>query len=138
MLPNVRAVGHVGSMEHNEFNASARCVLNVTRDSMATNGWTPPARVFEAAGAGACVITDAWPGVETFFQPGDEILLASSAEEIVSCLFSLNAAHSARIGAAMRARALRDHTYALRARQVDSILRSAEQPAAQPQTTAAA
>ncbi len=138
MPRNVRWIGHVGTGDHNRVNCSARMVLNINRDSMAAVGFSPPTRVFEAAGAAACVITDAWPGVETFFQPGDEILLASSAEEIVSYLFSLDAAHSARIGAAMRARALRDHTYSLRARQVDSILRSAQQPSALPQTTAAA
>ena len=138
MPRNVRWIGHVGTGDHNRVNCFARMVLNINRDSMAAVGFSPPTRVFEAAGAAACVITDAWPGVETFFQPGDEILLASSAEEIVSYLFSLDAAHSARIGAAMRARALRDHTYSLRARQVDSILRSAQQPSALPQTTAAA
>lgn len=138
MPRNVRWIGHVGTGDHNRVNCSARMVLNINRDSMAAVGFSPPTRVFEAAGAGACVITDAWPGVETFFQPGEEILLASSAEEIISYLFSLDATRSAGIGAAMRARALRDHTYSLRARQVDSILRSAQQPAAQPQTTAAA
>ena len=138
MPRNVRWIGHVGTGDHNRVNCSARMVLNINRDSMAAVGFSPPTRVFEAAGAGACVITDAWPGVETFFQPGEEILLASSAGDIVSHLCAMDAARCAGIGAAMRARALRDHTYSLRARQVNSILRPAEQPVAQPQTTAAA
>jgi spore maturation protein CgeB len=138
MPRNVRWIGHVGTRDHNRVNCSARMVLNINRESMAAVGFSPPTRVFEAAGAGACVITDAWPGVETFFQPGEEILLASSAEDIIAHLCALGAPQSARMGAAMRARALRDHTYSLRARQVDSILRSTQQPVAQPRTTAAA
>ena len=68
--PNVRLLGHVGTGDHNAVNATAGCVLNVTRDSMAANGWSPPTRVFEAAGAGACLLTDAWEGIEDFLEPG--------------------------------------------------------------------
>ena len=133
MPPNVRWIGHVGTRDHNRVNCSARMVLNVNRDSMATVGFSPPTRVFEAAGAGACLITDAWAGVETFFEPGEEILIASSAREIVRLLRTLDTAQSAQIGAAMRVRALRDHTYALRARQVDAILCSAGQQGVLPE-----
>jgi len=85
-------------------------------------GFSPPTRVFEAAGAGACVITDDWPGIETFFTPGREILLARSAEGVVELLRGTSAVRAQEIGAAMRARALAEHTYALRAQQVDGIL----------------
>ncbi len=122
---NVRRIGHVGTSSHNRVNCSARMVLNINRDSMAQTGFSPPTRVFEAAGAGACLITDAWTGVETFFAPGNEILQASSAEDIVSFLTSINSAEAAQIGARMRQRALCDHTYALRARQVHQILGAA-------------
>lgn len=140
MPRNVRWIGHVGTRDHNRVNCSARMVLNVNRESMAAVGFSPPTRVFEAAGAGACVITDAWAGVETFFRPGEEILLADSAEEIVRLLRLVERKQSAQIGEAMRARALRDHTYDLRARQVDAIFRAAgEQNAAfEPRITAAA
>jgi spore maturation protein CgeB len=140
MPRNVRWIGHVGTGDHNRVNCSARMVLNVNRESMASVGFSPPTRVFEAAGAGACVITDAWTGVETFFEPEKEILLASSAEEIVHLLRTLDKEQSTQVGAAMRARALRDHTYALRARQVDEILRTARQqsPRPEPRTTVAA
>src|SRR5262249_7743795 len=67
---NVRWIGHVSTANHNRVNCSARMVLNINRDSMAHTGFSPPTRVFEAAGAGACVITDRWPGVEMFFTPG--------------------------------------------------------------------
>ena len=119
---NVRWIGHVGTIDHNRVNCSARMVLNLNRDSMASVGFSPPTRVFEAAGAAACVVTDAWPGIETFFEPGKEILLASSANEIVKLLRTTSRERGAQIGAAMRRRALRDHTYAQRAAQVSEIL----------------
>ena len=120
--PNVRAIGHVYTGDHNAFNASARCVLNVTRDSMAANGWSPPARVFEAAGAGACVITDDWEGVDVFLEPGREILVAKDGEEVARLLRDLDPVQAREIGAAARARVLTHHTYAQRAKLVDSIL----------------
>ncbi|MGZ4888516.1 MAG: CgeB family protein, partial [Candidatus Angelobacter sp.] len=123
LLPaNVRWIGHVGTRDHNRVNCSARMVLNINRDSMAGVGFSPPTRVFEAAGAGACLITDRWAGIEQFFEPETEILVAGSAEEIVSCLRNTSAASAKKIGENMRARALRDHTYALRAREVDAII----------------
>ena len=125
MPSNVRWIGHVTTGAHNRVNCSARMVLNINRDSMAQAGFSPPTRVFEAAGAGACLITDAWTGIETFFAPGSEILIASSAEEIVNLLRNTSAPEAAQMGMRMRERALRDHTYALRARQVNEILRTA-------------
>ena len=119
---NVRWIGHVSTGDHNRVNCSAGMVLNINRDSMAGVGFSPPTRVFEAAGAGACLITDRWAGIEQFFAPQEEILIAGSAEEIVSCLRNISAAKAKEIGQNMRARALRDHTYALRAREVDAII----------------
>jgi hypothetical protein len=66
MPANVARIGHVGTAEHNAFNGSPLAVLNVARDSMAKVGFSPATRVFEAAGAGACLITDAWEGLELF------------------------------------------------------------------------
>jgi len=121
---NVRWIGHVGTADHNRINCSARAVLNINRESMARVGFSPPTRIFEAAGAAACVITDAWSGIEQFFEPGREILVARSAEEIVDHLRGLAWPHAREIGLAMRRRALRDHTYELRAQQVHLILRA--------------
>jgi spore maturation protein CgeB len=100
-------------------------VLNINRDSMAHVGFSPPTRVFEAAGAGACLITDAWEGVETFFKPGEEILVAHSAADVVKILRATPVSRAREIGRAMLKRALHDHTYALRATQLDTILREA-------------
>ncbi len=125
--PNVRWIGHVGTNSHNRINCSARMVLNINRESMADTGFSPPTRVFEAAGAAACMITDSWDGIETFFQPGREILVARDAEEIVRHLREKPEEQCERIGSAMRTRALQEHTYELRAGRVDEILASAEE-----------
>jgi len=123
MPQNVRWIGHVGTAHHNVINCSARMVLNINRESMAKVGFSPPTRVFEAAGAAACLITDAWLGVEHFFEPEREILVAHGAEDIVRYLRQIGTEQAKAIGSAMHKRALRDHTYELRARHVDDILR---------------
>lgn len=126
MPSNVRRIGHVGTNDHNRVNCSARMVLNVNRESMADVGFSPPTRVFEAAGAGACLITDRWTGIESFFTPNQEILVASGAEDVVRYLREIDTAHARQIGDAMRKRALADHTYALRARELQDILAAAQ------------
>jgi spore maturation protein CgeB len=122
---NVRWIGHVGTGDHNVVNCSARMVLNINRNSMADVGFSPPTRVFEAAGAAACVITDEWTGIDQFFVPGSEILIAKSAEDVVTHLRSLDAEAATQIGQAMRERALNEHTYTSRAQEVDQILKAA-------------
>jgi spore maturation protein CgeB len=146
---NVRWIGHVGSDRHNAVNCSARMVLNVNRDSMARVGFSPPTRVFEAAGAGACLITDAWEGVDQFFAPGSEILIARSAQDVADHLRRFNVTEASAIGQAIRSRALRQHTYESRAQQVhtafENLFASAKEdkpgakvPATQPVTPLAA
>ena len=119
---NIRWIGHVGTGDHNQVNCSARMVLNLNRDSMASVGFSPPTRVFEAAGSASCLITDAWRGIETFFEPNEEILLASSALEIINLLRTTSPERARYIGAAMRRRALQEHTYAQRAVQLSQVL----------------
>lgn len=122
MPSNVRYVGHVGTAQHNSFNGSALAVLNVSRESMATCGFSPATRVFEAAGAGACLITDAWEGVEHFLEPEREILVARGAEEVAAHLATLTPERAREIGERARRRVLRDHTYARRAEQLEHLL----------------
>ena len=120
---NVHRVGHVGTADHNAFNASALAVLNVARDSMAAVGFSPATRVFEAAGVGACLITDAWEGVEQFLEPGVEILVARDGRDVADHVAALTPARAGTIGQAARRRVLRDHTYARRGAEVDAFLR---------------
>lgn len=120
--PNVRYVGHVYTADHNAFNCSAKAVLNVTRDSMTRFGFSPATRVFEVAGAGACLISDAWEGMEMFLEPGKEVLLARSGEEVLEHLRRLTPARARDIGQAARRRILAEHTYERRAQQVDAVL----------------
>jgi spore maturation protein CgeB len=100
-------------------------VLNINRNSMADVGFSPPTRVFEAAGAAACVITDEWSGIDHFFDPGSEILVAQSAMDVVSLLQTIDLDRAINIGLAMRNRALSEHTYTIRALEVDQILAAA-------------
>lgn len=120
---NVRHIGHVYCRDHNAFNTTPLAVLNVARDSMAAVGFSPATRVFEAAGAGACLITDAWEGIELFLTPGVEILVARDGQDVLAHLETLTPETARDIGRAARARITAEHTYELRGAQVDGILR---------------
>jgi spore maturation protein CgeB len=123
MPANVRRIGHVGTADHNAFNCSALAVLNVARDSMADVGFSPATRVFEAAGAGACLITDAWEGIELFLTPGEEVLVARDGRDVAEQVAALTPERARAIGEAARQRVLAEHTYARRAAEVDGLLR---------------
>ena len=120
--PNVRHLGHVGTAAHNAFNCTPRAVLNVSRDSMARNGFSPATRVFEAAGAAACIVTDEWTGLEQFLEPGAEVLTARDGAEVADVLAALDPARARRVGLAARRRVLAEHTYARRAEEVEAAL----------------
>lgn len=122
MPANVTWIGHVPTAGHNALNATALSVLNVSRDSMARFGFSPATRVFEAAGAGACLITDAWEGLDLFLEPGREVLVADSGDEVADHLRSLTPERAHEIGQAARRRVLAEHTYARRAREVEAVL----------------
>ncbi|ESR25302.1 CgeB family protein [Lutibaculum baratangense] len=121
---NVRHIGHVSTRDHNAFNTTPLAVLNVARDSMAKVGFSPATRVFEAAGAGGCLITDHWQGLELFLEPGREALVAETGEDVARLLEGLDRDRAGEIGRAGRARIMAEHTYARRAEQVDGIFRS--------------
>ncbi len=120
---NVVYQGHVYTADHNAFNCSTRTVLNISRESMARYGFSPATRVFEAAGAAACLITDAWKGIDEFLQPGREVLVAHNGEEVAGMVRNLTAEQAHSIGEAARRRVLTDHTYKQRGALVDSILK---------------
>lgn len=122
MPPNVQYLGHVYTADHNAFNCTPLAVLNVSRESMARYGFSPATRVFEAAGAAACLITDAWDGLEAFFEPGSEVLVAHDGDEVAAQLRALDAGRARAIGQAAFRRVLAEHTYAHRAAQFDAVL----------------
>jgi spore maturation protein CgeB len=120
---NVRYAGAVAPRDHNRFNCSVGAVLSVSCEGAARYGYLPPARIFEAAGAGACVITDDWEGVERFLEPGREVLVARSGEEVAELVRQLTPERAEAIGKAARARVLSGHTFEHRATQLDTLFR---------------
>src|SRR3954469_2668301 len=120
--PNVRYYDHVYTRDHNAFNCTPRAVLNASRESMARYGFSPPTRVFEAAGAGACIITDAWEGIELFLEPGAEVLVAHNGRDVAELLRHLTPERARQLGQAGRRRVLAEHTYAHRAAQVEALI----------------
>lgn len=123
MPPNVRHIGHVYTHQHNAFNTSPLAVLNIARDSMAMTGYSPATRVFEAAGAGACLITDAWIGLELFLKEGEEVLVARDGQDVAEHVEALTPQRAKSIGEAARARIMSEHTYTRRGAEVDAVLR---------------
>jgi spore maturation protein CgeB len=122
MPENVKDLGHVYTRDHNAFNCTPLAVLNVSRESMARYGYSPATRVFEATGAGACLITDEWLGIPLFLEPDREVLVAEDGEEVAERLRGLTPRDARQIGKAAQRRILAGHTYAHRAAQVESIL----------------
>jgi spore maturation protein CgeB len=119
---NVNYIGHVYTAGHNAFNCSARAVLNISRESMARYGYSPATRVFEAAGGGACLITDYWEGIDQFLTPETEVLVAHNGGDVSNLLQTLTWERAHAIGDAARQRVLRDHTYQQRGILVHSTL----------------
>lgn len=119
---NVVCLGHVYTKDHNAFNCTPRAVLNVNRESMVRFGFSPPTRVFEVAGAGACLISDHWQGIESFLEPGREVLVAESGDEVLEHLQALTPEGSRAIGGAAYRRVMAEHTYQHRAAHLERLL----------------
>jgi spore maturation protein CgeB len=122
MPANINYVGHVYTRDHNAFNSTPRAVLNINRESMARYGFSPATRIFEAAGARACLISDAWEGIEAFLEPGREVLIAHSGDEVAETVNRLTADRARAIGEASYKRIMAAHTYAHRAVEVEDLL----------------
>jgi spore maturation protein CgeB len=114
----------VFTTEHNAFNCTPLAVLNVARDSMAHIGFSPATRVFEAAGAAACLITDAWEGIDLFLEPETEVLVARDGKDVANQLRTLTPKRARAIGEAALRRVLAEHTYAHRGAEVDAVLQA--------------
>jgi spore maturation protein CgeB len=122
-LQNLFFVRHIAPPDHPALYSSSRLTLNVTRRAMAQSGYCPSGRLFEAAACGTPVVTDCWDGLESFFQPGEEILVATQTADVMAAL-QLSDGQLARIAGRARQRALEEHCAARRARQLEAILAS--------------
>lgn len=116
---NVTRIEHVAPNQHKEFYTNQRFTLNVTRDKMRVAGFSPSVRLFEAAASGVPIMTDNWPGLETFFTPGREILVVEGTQQVVQTINELPEERRRDIAAAARERLLRCHAPQHRARQVE-------------------
>jgi spore maturation protein CgeB len=121
---NIERFDHVPPSEHSAFYCAQRFTLNATRADMARLGYSPSVRLFEAAACGVPVISDDWPGIETLFKPGEEILIARGSQEAIEFL-AMPEARRDEIGAAARRRFLRDHTPDRRAKDLEGYYHEA-------------
>jgi spore maturation protein CgeB len=122
---NLEHIEHLPPGEHWKFYNSQRFTLNVTREDMIKAGYSPSVRLFEAAGCATPIISDYWEGLDTFFEPGKEILLAENSENIMDFLTSLPETERAEIGRRGQKRVLANHTAAHRAQELLSYLEEA-------------
>jgi spore maturation protein CgeB len=125
--PNVERIEHLPPSQHAAFYAAQRFTLNVTRADMVRAGYSPSVRLFEAAACGTPVLSDAWPGIETIFAPGREILLASTTEEALRVVEGLPEEERRTLGERARRRVLLEHTPAHRACALEAYVREARE-----------
>ncbi|MDI6853038.1 MAG: glycosyltransferase [Deltaproteobacteria bacterium] len=122
---NLLRIEHLPPAEHRSFYCRQRFTLNITRAEMVRTGYAPSVRLFEAAACGVPVISDYWAGLETFFCPGKELLVANSTEESLSYLLEMPEAERQRLGERARDRVLREHTAAHRVQELETYLAEA-------------
>jgi spore maturation protein CgeB len=127
---NVRRIFHLNPRWHPYFYSSSRLTLNVTRRDMVQAGWSPSVRLFEAAACGATILSDVWPGLETFFIPGREILLPVNASDVIRYVQSTTDAELRAIGRCAQERVLAEHTSLRRAREFEDAIEEALRPLA--------
>jgi spore maturation protein CgeB len=118
---NIRFVRHMPPAEHPAFFSSSRLTLSVTRRAMAENGWCPSGRLFEAAACGTPIVSDAWAGLETFLEPGREVIVARDARDVEAAL-EMPDAQLARIAHDARERVLALHSSDHRAAELERML----------------
>jgi methyltransferase (TIGR04290 family) len=116
---NVERLEHLSPERHPRFYNAQRFTLNATRQAMATAGWSPGVRLFEAAACGVPVISDRWPGIDALFKPDEEIFLADSGADVADLLETISPERAREVGAAARRRVLAEHTAAHRAEQLE-------------------
>ena len=119
---NVRRIVHLEPEFHPYFYSSSLFTLNLTRDAMVEAGYSPSVRLFEAAGCGSAIISDEWPGLDTFFNPKEEILLARSSADVISCLKNVGENEARQIGLRAQGRVMAEHSAQRRAIEFEEIV----------------
>ncbi len=119
---NVARIDHLAPAKHREFYNSQRFTLNVTRQDMIKAGYSPSVRLFEAAACGLPIISDYWDGLDHFFVPGQEILIAKNAAQVEEYFRTIDAEEAGNIGRAAREKILRFHTAAVRAKELEAFI----------------
>lgn len=122
---NVRRVEHLPPPEHAGFYAAQRFTLNLTRADMVAAGWSPSVRLFEAGACGTPVVSDWWQGLDEFFRPGEEIVVASSSEDVRDCLTHMSEPERRGLSLAARARVMEAHTADIRAQELAAYVEEA-------------
>lgn len=117
---NVQRVEHLPPSEHRAFYNAQRFTLNVTRADMIQAGYSPSVRLFEAAACGTPIISDLWPGLETFFQIGSEILVARDAQDVLNTLRHMSPSDRQHLAQHALRRVLSAHTAAHRAAELEA------------------
>jgi spore maturation protein CgeB len=117
---NIFYFNHVPPPEHAAFYSSTAITLNLTRGAMAECGYCPSGRLFEAAACGSPILSDWWEGLDRFFTPGDEILIAATTAQALDAL-ELSTAELEKISSAARERTLIEHTAERRVLQLEDI-----------------
>lgn len=120
--PNVERIEHLAPSEHARFYSQQRFTLNITRADMVKAGHSPSVRLFEAAACGVPIISDYWDGLEEFFEIGEELLIAHSAEDVLKYLRDIPESQRKQIGEKAGIRVLAAHTAAHRAAELESYI----------------
>jgi spore maturation protein CgeB len=122
---NVERSMHLAPDQHRSFYNEQRFTLNVTREAMREVGYSPSVRLFEAAACGTPIISDVWPGLETLFEPGSEILIAENSKDVMSYLSFVSEPERKTIAERARQRVLAHHTGTRRAQELVAYMREA-------------
>jgi len=122
---NIYFARHVEPGQHPAFYSSSRITLNITRRAMKEMGYCPSGRLFEAAACGTPILSDRWDGLELFFEPEREVLVARNTDDAVSAM-DLADEELARVAKAARERVLDEHTAAHRARHLETIIENTQ------------
>lgn len=122
--PNIERIDHLPPSKHRDFYNSQDFTLNVTRRDMIKAGYSPSVRLFEAAACGVPIISDYWDGIESFFEPGEEILIAQNSDEVLDYFKNIDADTRRKIGERARQKVLEFHTALARARELEAYVKS--------------